>query len=155
MQISDLNKDRIEEHSKLLIESYKRATGRNLLEYDPQAVTANEALNSAPFVLLSHGTQPDPVLNYGNHAALRLWEMSWEEFTSTPSRLTAEATLQSQRERLLEDTKRQGYSDGYYGIRISKSGIRFEIQNVLLWNIVDDAYEYRGQAAVFAKWRRI
>ncbi|QMV44926.1 MEKHLA domain-containing protein [Cohnella cholangitidis] len=129
-------------------------TGRNLLEYDPQTVTASEALNRAPFVLLSHGTEPDPVLNYGNNAALALWEMSWEEFTSTPSRLTAEAALQSQREQLLEDTQRQGYSDGYYGIRISKSGIRFEIQNVLLWNIVDDAGEFRGQAAVFTKWER-
>ena len=30
------------------------------------------------------------MLNYGNRAALTLWEMSWEELTRTPSRLTAE-----------------------------------------------------------------
>lgn len=49
-----------------------------------------EELFAAPFVIVSHDTQADPVLNYGNRAALTLWEMSWEELTRTPSRLTVE-----------------------------------------------------------------
>ncbi|WP_239618604.1 MEKHLA domain-containing protein [Cohnella mopanensis] len=145
----------IETHSQLLIDSYYRATGRSLIRYDNNSVSAAEVLFNGPFVLLSHGTEQDPVLNYGNRSALRLWEMTWDQFTAIPSRLTAEPTERSERERLLADAKRQGYSDGYYGVRISKSGTRFEIQNVLLWNIVNDAGEYKGQAAVFTQWKRL
>ena len=54
-----------------------------------------------PFVLVAHGTEADPVLNYGNATALALWEMSWEELTRTPSRLTAEAPNREERARLL------------------------------------------------------
>jgi hypothetical protein len=38
-------------------------------------------------VVLSHGTEEDPILNYGNGAALALWEMDFGQLTSIPSRL--------------------------------------------------------------------
>lgn len=141
-----------ENHSRLLLDSYRRATGRDLLEPAPVQGEAAATLFRAPFVLLSHGTEADPVLNYGNAAALKLWEMTWDQFTGTPSRLTAEPMERSQREKLLIDAKEKGYSDGYYGIRISSVGRRFEIRNVLLWNVVDERGIYRGQAAVFSEW---
>jgi len=160
-----------EDHSLLLLSSYRRATGRDLLaqarassppeirlslhhELNPNLPQeeAAAALFRAPFMLLSHGTEEDPVLNYGNAAALKLWEMTWEQFTATPSRLTAEPMERSQREKLLADAKEKGYSDGYYGIRISSGGRRFEIRNVLLWNVLDERGIYRGQAAVFSEW---
>lgn len=142
----------LETHVNLLIDSYYRATGRPLLEYDCETQTAADTLFEAPFILLSHGNEADPVLNYGNRMALRLWEMSGEQFTRTPSRLTAEPMERSQREKLLDDARKQGYSDGLYGIRISSSGRRFEIRNVLLWNVTDESGNYRGQAAVFSDW---
>ncbi len=123
-----------------------------MLEPAPVQGEAAATLFRAPFVLLSHGTEADPVLNYGNAAALKLWEMTWDQFTGTPSRLTAEPMERSQREKLLIDAKEKGYSDGYYGIRISSVGRRFEIRNVLLWNVVDEQGIYRGQAAVFSEW---
>ncbi|WP_372638194.1 MEKHLA domain-containing protein [Cohnella sp.] len=141
-----------ETHSRLLLDSYRRATGRDLLAPVPAPGKAAAALFRAPFVLLSHGTEADPVLNYGNAAALKLWEMTWEQFTRTPSRLTAEPMERSQREKLLADAKEKGYSDGYYGIRISSGGRRFEIRNVLLWSVTDEQGSYRGQAAVFSEW---
>lgn len=141
-----------ETHSRLLLDSYRRATGRDLLAPVPATGEAAAALFRAPFVLLSHGTEADPVLNYGNAAALKLWEMTWEQFTRTPSRLTAEPMERSQREKLLADAKEKGYSDGYYGIRISSGGSRFEIRNVLLWSVTDEQGSYRGQAAVFSEW---
>lgn len=141
-----------EEHAKLLIDSYRRATGRELIEPVPPADGAALALFNAPFVLLSHGTETDPILNFGNEAALKLWETKWEEFTRTPSRLTAEPMERSQREKLLSDAKEKGYSDGYYGIRISASGRRFEIRNVLLWSVADEQGTYKGQAAMFEEW---
>lgn len=144
----------LQNHSELLLESYKRVTGDTLIQLEADR-RAEETLFHAPFVLLSHGPEADPVLNYGNQAALELWEMSWEEFTRMPSRLTAEPMERSQREQLLEDSRKQGYSDGIQGIRISKSGRRFVIRNVLLWNIIDENGVYQGQAAVFSEWEAL
>ncbi|WP_256760302.1 MEKHLA domain-containing protein [Cohnella sp. WQ 127256] len=150
-----LNEKKQDGHAQLLIDSYHRVTGRTLLQFESDKDKAADALFHAPFVLLSHGIEDDPVLNYGNEAALQLWEMTWDEFTRTPSRLTAEPMERSQRDMLLADAKNQGFSDGYYGVRISKSGKRFEIRNVLLWNVVDEMGTYRGQAAVFIDWQLV
>ena len=76
-------------------------------------------------MLVSHGMETDPVLNYGHRAAQTLWEMTWAELTRTPSRLTAEAPNREERARLLATVTAQGYIDNYSGIRISKTGRRF------------------------------
>jgi hypothetical protein len=90
-----------------------------------QSGGAGAKVFEAPFVVVSHGTEADPVLNYGNAAALALWEMSWEELTRTPSRLTAEAPNREERAKLLEAVTRRGFIDDYSGVRISKTGRRF------------------------------
>src|SRR5579863_6713688 len=82
--------------TQLIARSLKHWTGRDLLLAGAPADVLSpaeyaEKIFHAPFVLVSHGTEADPVLNYGNQTALNLWEMSWTELTSTPSRLTAEA----------------------------------------------------------------
>ena len=87
--------------TQMLAHSLKHLTGRDLLPGNFPAAELAEKTFHAPFVLVSHGTQADPVLNYGNAAALALWEMSWDEFTRTPSRLTAEAPNREERARLL------------------------------------------------------
>jgi len=154
MQREFINAD-TEKRARLMLDSYARLTGRKLLEYDPTLHTAAEALFNAPFVLLAHGAEADPVLNFGNARALALWEMDWDTFTSMPSRLTAEPMERSQRDKLLADAKRQGYSDGIRGIRITGSGRRFEIRDVLLWNLTDEEGTYHGQAAVYSQWRYV
>lgn len=136
-------------HVERLLKSYLLWTGRQLLPQEPQEHCRN--LFFQPFVVLSHGTQDDPVLNYGNQAALDLWEMTWEEFTSTPSRLTAEPVNRVDRERLLEQVRLNGYIDTYRGVRISGGGRRFLIEKGTVWNIVDEN-EYAGQAATFSRW---
>lgn len=148
----NLQSGALEKHSRLLIDSYKRATGKELINADPKLNSIATALFNAPIILLSHGIESDPVLNYGNDAALRLWEMDWSQFTSTPSRLTAEPIERSQREKLLEDARVQGYSDGYTGIRVSSSGKRFEIREAIIWSVIDAEGRYQGQAAVFSEW---
>ena len=60
----------------------------------------SERLFFAPFVVVSHDSQSDPHLNYGNHRALALWEMDWEELRNTPSRLTAEPMNRAERARM-------------------------------------------------------
>lgn len=56
-------------------------------------------------VVVSHGTEEDPILNYGNAVTLRLWEMSFEQLTSTPSRQTAEPMLREKRQALLDQVR--------------------------------------------------
>ena len=57
-------------HSQLLARSLKHWTGRGLLPENAGPAKLAEKIFRAPFVLVSHGTEPDPVLNYGNAAAL-------------------------------------------------------------------------------------
>ena len=92
------------------------------------------------------------MLNYGNQAALNLWEMSWDELTRTPSRLTAEMPEQEERARLLAAVTERGFIDDYSGIRISKSGRRFRIAKATVWNLVTERNEPYGQAAMFDYW---
>jgi len=147
--------DRVIAHTACLVRSLRHWTGRDLLPglYNPAGLARN--VFEAPFVVVSHGTEADPILNYGNRVALDLWELSWDEFTRTPSRLTAEAPAREERARLLETVTRQGFIDNYAGIRISKSGRRFHIANATVWNLVTEKGEPCGQAAMFDHWKFI
>ena len=139
-------------HAQVLARSYKRFTQRDLLAGNFPAAEFSEKLFDAPFVLVSHGTQADPVLNYGNRAALALWEMSWDEFTRTPSRLTAEEPNREERARLLAAVTVHGFIDDYSGVRISKTGRRFKISQATVWNLISTDGNPCGQAALFAQW---
>jgi MEKHLA domain len=139
--------------TQCLARSFKQWTGRDLLpgNYSHRDLAAK--IFDAPYVLVSHGTQSDPILNYGNRAALGLWEMSWEEFTRTPSRLTAEATKRDERAKLMEVVTRHGYFENYSGVRVSKTGRRFEISGATIWNLVSETGQFAGQAATFSHWK--
>ena len=140
------------DHVQLLLDSFARLLGRELIARDGSAASQAERLFHAPFVVVSHGTEADPVLNYGNAAALALWDMTWEELTHTPSRLTAEPVHRDERARLLARTREHGFVDDYSGIRISKTGRRFQIEQAIVWNLTDEAGGHRGQAATFDRW---
>jgi hypothetical protein len=140
------------EHTACLARSLRHWTGRELLPGLSGGAELARAVFEAPFVLVSHGTEADPVLNYGNRAALSLWEMSWEELTRTPSRLTAEAPNREERARLLEAVTRQGFIDDYSGVRISRAGRRFRIARATVWNLLAEDGRPCGQAAMFDRW---
>jgi len=135
-----------------LSRSLKHWTGRELAPGVSDPVDLARKVFEAPCVVVSHGTEADPVLNYGNHAALALWEMSWAELTRTPSRLTAEAPNREERARLLEAVTRRGFIDDYSGVRISKSGRRFRIARATVWNLLTEDGKPCGQAAMFDRW---
>jgi hypothetical protein len=42
--------------------------------------------------------------------------------------------------------------EGYGGVRISKSGRRFRVENSIVWNLLDEQDRYCGQAATFSRW---
>ena len=140
-------------HVQLLLDSFARLLGRELIARAGTAAEQAERLFQAPFVVVSHGTEADPILNYGNAAALALWELPWEAFTQTPSRLTAEPVHRDERARLLERTTRDGFVDDYRGIRISSSGQRFLIERATVWNLLDKNDQQVGQAATFSEWK--
>jgi hypothetical protein len=139
-------------HTECLARSLRHWTGRELLPVIADGPVLAERVFHAPFVLVSHGTEADPVLNYGNAAALKLWEMTWEELTATPSRFTAEAPNREERARLLETVTRTGFIDDYSGVRISKTGRRFRIARATVWNLVSPEGSPCGQAAMFEDW---
>ena len=135
-----------------LARSLKHWTGHELLPGVSSPADMAQKVFEAPFVVVSHGTEADPVLNYGNRAALTLWEMSWAELTRTPSRLTAEALSREERTRLLETVSRRGFIDDYSGVRISKTGRRFRIRRATVWNLLTEDGRPCGQAAMFDHW---
>jgi hypothetical protein len=138
-----------------LVHSLKHWTGRELIFGVSSPVALSQKVFEAPFVVVSHGREADPVLNYGNRAALTLWEMSWAELIRTPSRLTAEAPGREERARLLGTVTRRGFIDDYSGVRISKTGRRFRISRATVWNLLSEDGEPRGQAAMFDRWEFI
>jgi len=140
------------EHTERLFHSFRHWTGRDLPTSAGSPSRRAERLFHAPFVVVSHGVEEDPLLNYGNETALALWEMPWEIFTRTPSRLTAEPISREERARLLAEVARKGFIDNYKGVRISRSGRRFLIEQALVWNLLDEQGKYCGQAASFVRW---
>lgn len=145
--------DFIIRHTSCLARSFNQWTGRNLLPGELSPAELATKLFEAPFVVVSHGLEPDPILNYGNRAALALWEMSWAELTRTPSRLTAEPASRDARAKVMEVVTRQGFFENYSGIRISKSGRRFEISGATIWNLISETGQLQGQAATFSEWK--
>jgi hypothetical protein len=140
------------DHTTCLLRSFRHWTGRNLIPASGSPEARARHLFNVPFVVISHGIDDDPVLNYGNQAALTLWEMSWEDFTKMLSRVTAEPMEQAERARLLTEVSKKGFMDGYRGVRISKTGRRFRVENATVWNLLDEQDRYCGQAATFSRW---
>lgn len=138
--------------TQLILDSYSRLLKTELIKRSHDPEDEAERLFHAPFVVVSHGTQDDPILNYGNQTALKLWEMPVETFCQTPSRKTAEPMHRDERARLLERTTRDGFVDDYSGIRISSTGQRFLIEQAIVWNLYDENGDYAGQAATFSDW---
>jgi hypothetical protein len=135
-----------------LLDSYAHWVQQELIERTGTPLKQAERLFNSTFVVASHGAEDDPVLNYGNQAALDLWAMNWQQFTQTPSRLTAESAKREGRARMLEQVKKQGYIADYSGIRISSTGQRFLADPILIWNICKSDGTVIGQGATFSAW---
>jgi hypothetical protein len=130
----------------LIAESFERLLGRPLVISSTDII---KALWEAPFAVVAHGTEADPVFFFGNRYALTAFDSDVEGFTRMPSRLSAEAPLREERQALLDRVTRDGFIDDYEGVRISARGRRFRIEGAIVWNLIDGRGERRGQAATF------
>lgn len=142
----------LSEHVALMRRSLLHWAGRDLLDPGMPDDEAAHVLYHAPMVVLSHGTQADPILCYANLTALSLFELSWEELVTMPSRLTAELPDREERARMLDRVSTQGYIDDYAGVRISRHGRRFRIGPATVWRLTDARGRNLGQAASFSHW---
>ena len=136
-----------------LCDSFRHWIGRDLVIRTGDPLQCATALFEAPSVVVSHGLQSDPLLNYGNRRALCLWELEWHELIAMPSRLTAESSDREMRAQVLTEVEHNGFVADYEGVRISATGRRFRISGAVIWNVIDRQGNRLGQAASFADWQ--
>jgi hypothetical protein len=136
----------------LLTDSYARLVGKPLVPAGKDAVWL---YREAPFVVVAHNTDQDPIFIYANKAAQACFEYSWAEFLTLPSRLSAEAQERAERQSLLEEVTRNGFLSGYRGVRVAKSGRRFIIEDGVVWELIDREGNRHGQAAAFLSWQDV
>jgi hypothetical protein len=136
-------------HARRLVASYHHWTGEHLIPPDTPPERLAETLFRANFAIVSHGTESDPVFNFGNAIALSLFEMTWDEFTRLPSRLSADPATSEERESLMARVSSEGFVRGYRGIRVSSSGRRFVVAGATVWEVLDRDGRSYGRAARF------
>ncbi len=148
------------EHIAMVVRSYYQLTGKQIgvgapCHQQPDLVTDSafaQSLFNAPFALISHGTEAEPLFNYANKTAMKLFNMTWNEITNLQSRYSAEQPSRAERAQLLNEVKAKGYIENYSGVRIAQGGGRFYIEQASVWNLTDNEGRYRGQAAMFSDW---
>jgi len=138
--------------TQCILDSHQRLVGQQLIDRAGSELQQAERLFLAPFVVIAHGREADPILCYGNNTALQLWKISIPAFLQTPSRETTEPIHRDDRIRVLERTTRDGFVDDYRGIRIATDGQRFQVERATVWNLTDQAGDPVGQAAAFSNW---
>ena len=130
----------------MIAESFERLLGRPLVNPGDDLL---QAMWDAQCAILSHDTQDDPILCFGNRYVLRAFETDVESLLAMPSRLTAEAPKREERQALLNRVSADGFIDDYAGVRISAKGHRFMIEQAIVWNVIDEQGVRHGQAATF------
>lgn len=138
--------------TQIILNSYQKLLGKDLIDRQVSEEEQAKNLFFSSFAVLSHGTQSDPIYNYGNQIALQLWERDWDELMKMPSCLSVEVILREDRQKILEATQKQGFIENFQGIRLSKTGKRYKINDITLWNLIDEHDCYCGQAATFSQW---
>ncbi|MDX3855212.1 MEKHLA domain-containing protein [Streptomyces sp. AK02-01A] len=138
----------------LLLRSHLEVTGTPLCppRWSSHQEAARWLYASAPFGLLAHDTDDDPKFFYANQAAQSCFGYGWDEFDGMPSRLSAASDRQTERESFVQSVRSKGFATGYRGLRRARSGSEFWIEDVTMWDLIDESGTLHGQAAVFRSW---
>jgi MEKHLA domain len=148
----DESNDYLVDYVNLLVSSLRKLKGDCLTDSSLSMKDQAKQVYEAPYVLLAHNATADPVFQYANKMGLELFELSWDELIHLHSKYSAEPQNRNEREKLLNEVSAKGYADNYSGIRISKTGRRFEIKAATVWNIIDGDNIKCGQAAMFTRY---
>lgn len=148
------NNDFLSTHIDLLIKNYLKFVCRPFPVGGSDPISQSKNIyQTNRYVVMSHDTQSDPIFNYANIAAQKLWQLNWQQFIQMPSRLSAEPSAREERRKLLDTVTRQGFIDNYSGIRISSTRQKFFIEKATIWNIYNfETKEFYGQAVIFNQW---
>lgn len=130
----------------LLTTSHERLVGRPLV---PSGSDPSWLYREAPFGVLAHDGAEDPRFVYANETAQARFEYGWDELVGLPSRLSARPDARDERRRVLDDVRRDGFSTGYRGERVTRTGRTFWIESATLWNLLGADGGEVGQAARF------
>ncbi|NQS85537.1 MEKHLA domain-containing protein [Pantoea allii] len=130
-------------------ERYRALTGRGLYCPDEHVDRYLWLHEHAPYSILAHSSEADPVFVYANRCALSCFKYSLEEMLQLPSRLSAGPSDREARQHLLDIVKRDGIATGYSGPRVDKQGKSFIIYEGEVWQSDRDAEAGWGQAALF------
>ncbi|WP_414170603.1 MEKHLA domain-containing protein [Streptoverticillium reticulum] len=138
----------------LMLDSHQRLVGKPLAPrpWASNATAATWLYAQAPFVLLAADSSADPRFVYANQTAQECFGYDWGEFIGLLSRLSAPSDAQEDRDMLLRSVAEHGYSTGYRGRRVAKSGQILWIEDATVWNLVANDGTHHGQAAVFHSW---
>ena len=154
----------LENHIRLLNQSLQDSSGQSLfgwiqtqqyIEGESQLIeeSAQQLHNNTRFGILSHGTQPDPIYNYGNLASLELFEQTIEKLCQTPSRFSTIPELMEDRSELIKAIEKDGHGTIHNAIRISAEGHPFEIPQIKVWTVRDDDGKRIGLAAIYDRYK--
>lgn len=135
--------------AELILSSYRHWTGQALT---PARDDVDWTYAHAPFALLAHGSQAEPLFIYANLAAQRLFEYSLEQMLGLPSYLSAPQAQREARSALLRQVERDGLVRDYRGLRVSRTGRRFWIERTTVWKLLDGAGRSAGLAALIPDW---
>jgi hypothetical protein len=136
----------------LLTRSYARLVGAPLV---PEGRGPEWLYHDAPFAVVAHNTEADPRFIYANEVAQRCFEYPWDQFIQLRSRFSAEPENRFDRQRVLDTVASKGFVTDYRGLRISKSGRRFWIQDGVVWQLMNEIGISFGQAALFRSWQDV
>lgn len=147
-------------HIRWVDASLRKWTGRGVVErmglLNTNIVVEDNSVyetiyNDNRYVLITHGTEVDPIYNFGNRAALTAFWRSWDNLVELPS--AQSVVLQSQdevrRKELMRQVTEQNYVDDATGIRIRDDGTFLRLVDAVVWNCINDEGIAIGQAAFF------
>lgn len=104
---------------------------------------------NAPYSILAHNCNDDPVFVYANKFALSCFKYSQDEMLLLPSRLSVAIGKREEREILLNSVKQDGIAYNCTGERIDKYDNNFSIYDGIIWQLKEKKGKVWGQGALF------
>lgn len=101
--------------------------------------------------ILAHDGAADPHFTYANEGAQRLFGYTLETFIGMPSRLSARPAQRDERAAILNAALKDGFYQGYRGVRVRADGSLFVMEDAAIWTVFDEQGYSIGQAARFTR----
>ena len=159
-------------HIRLVDNSLRLWTGKGVLERmgmttvdaedrrDDQNDDYEQIYLNDRYVLITHGTEDDPIYNFANRAALAAFWRPWDDVVQLPSSqsVVLRSVDESKRIELMKSVTENNYVEEATGIRVRDDGKFIQLVDAVVWNVVDDGDDdgnrtYIGQAAFFDRYQ--